>query len=102
MDVKKFQELMKNLYLERDTNRGTWKTFSWFIEEVGELSEALRKAKEDPENKLEELEKEFADVFAWLCSLANLVNVNLDKAINEKYPGKCLKCGNNPCSCDKT
>ena len=101
MGVKEFQELMKKLYLARDTKRGTWKTFSWFIEEIGELSEALRKAKEDPKHGLKGLEEEFADVFAWLCSLANLVNVDLEKAINEKYPGKCLKCGNNPCSCEK-
>ena len=101
MDVKEFQELMKKLYLARDTTRGTWKTFSWFIEEIGELSEALRKAKEDPKQDFKGLEDEFADVFAWLCSLANLVNVDLEKAINEKYPGKCLKCNNNPCSCKK-
>ncbi|MFX0100796.1 MAG: MazG nucleotide pyrophosphohydrolase domain-containing protein [Candidatus Hodarchaeota archaeon] len=101
MDVKEFQELMKTLYLERDTNRGTWKTFSWFIEEIGELSEALRKAKEKPEQGLQDLENEFADVLAWLCSLANLVNVDLEKTIKKKYPGKCLKCGNIPCSCEK-
>ena len=50
----------------------------WFIEEVGELATAL--AKDDTENKKEE----FADVFAWLCTLANLADIDLEKAC-EKY-----------------
>lgn len=50
----------------------------WFIEEVGELATAL--AGNDPQNKAEE----FADVFAWLCTLANINDVDLEKAV-EKY-----------------
>ena len=46
----------------------------WFIEEVGELATAL--ASKDEKNK----EEEFADVFAWLCTLANINNVDLEKA----------------------
>ena len=46
----------------------------WFIEEVGELATAL--ASEDHENK----EEEFADVLAWLCTLANISDVDLEKA----------------------
>ena len=101
MQVREFQELIARKYKERDTERGVSRTFLWFIEEVGELSEALRKVEEDQTTSLKDLVKEFADVLAWLCSLANLLDVDLDKAINEKYPGKCLKCGNNPCSCEK-
>jgi len=50
----------------------------WFVEEVGELATAL--ANDDTENKNEE----FADVFAWLCTLANIAEVDLEKAC-EKY-----------------
>jgi len=52
----------------------------WFIEEVGELATAL--ATNDEKNK----EEEFADVFAWLCTLANINEVDLEKAC-EKYTG---------------
>jgi len=56
----------------------------WFIEEVGELSTAL--ASNDEKNK----EEEFADVFAWLCTLANINDVDLEKAC-EKYTSGKLK-----------
>lgn len=53
----------------------------WFIEEVGELATAL--AANDKQNN----EEEFADVFAWLCTLANISNVDLEEAC-KKYTGK--------------
>lgn len=51
----------------------------WFIEEVGELSTALQKTDRD------NLEEEFADVFAWLCTLANIHHVDMEAAIRRKY-----------------
>lgn len=50
----------------------------WFVEEVGELATAL--AGDDSDNKQEE----FADVLAWLCTLANINDIDLEKAC-EKY-----------------
>ena len=78
MTIKEFQDLIRGRYYDRDLERGTPPTFLWFIEEVGELATAL--AGDDQANK----EEEFADVFAWLCTLANINNVDLTKAI-EKY-----------------
>ena len=52
----------------------------WFVEEVGELATAL--VSDNEKNK----EEEFADVFAWLCTLANISDVDLEKAC-EKYIG---------------
>ncbi|MHC4332569.1 MAG: MazG nucleotide pyrophosphohydrolase domain-containing protein [Planctomycetota bacterium] len=57
----------------------------WFIEEVGELATAL--AGDDQNNKAQE----FADVFAWLCTLANITSVDLEKACADKYSGDNLK-----------
>ncbi len=56
----------------------------WFIEEVGELATALHG--DDFANKQEE----FADVFAWLCTLANISGVDIEKAC-EKYLGDSVK-----------
>ncbi|MCK4753469.1 MAG: nucleotide pyrophosphohydrolase [Planctomycetes bacterium] len=78
MRISEFQQLISQKYLERDQQRGVPATFMWFIEEVGELATAL--AGNDEENKSEE----FADVLAWLCTLANITNVDLEKAC-EKY-----------------
>ncbi len=38
MKISDFQNLMKELYLHRDSNRGISNTFIWLIEEIGELA----------------------------------------------------------------
>ena len=78
MQIKEFQQFIHDKYYATDSKRGTPATFLWFIEEVGELATAL--AGNDHKNK----EEEFADVLAWLCTLANINDVDLHKAI-EKY-----------------
>ena len=84
MTIREFQDFIRRQYYERDNERGTPGTFMWFIEEVGELSTAL--AGDDQDNKVEE----FADVLAWLCTLANISDVDLEKAC-AKYTGKQVK-----------
>jgi len=78
MKISEFQQLIAEKYEKRDRQRGTSDTFMWFIEEIGELATAL--VSKDADNKQEE----FADVLAWLCTLANINDVNLEKAC-EKY-----------------
>jgi NTP pyrophosphatase (non-canonical NTP hydrolase) len=80
MQISEFQRLIAEKYQERDEQRGVPATFMWFIEEVGELATAL--AGSDQANKAEE----FADVLAWLCTLANINGVDIEKAC-EKYAG---------------
>jgi len=78
MHLRQFQELISQRYEQTDRQRGAPKTFMWFMEEVGELATAL--ASGDKTNQAEE----FADVLAWLCTLANISDIDLEKAI-EKY-----------------
>ena len=78
MEIRAFQQLIDDKYGKRDRQRGTPATYMWFIEEVGELATALHGT--DQANK----EEEFADVLAWLCTLANINDVDLEKAC-EKY-----------------
>lgn len=80
MTIKEFQDHIKTKYGARDLERGTPATFMWFVEEVGELASALG-GKTGHENK----EEEFADVLAWLCTLANINGVDLEKALHAKY-----------------
>jgi len=77
MDIREFQQRIEAHYGRRDRQRGTAATFLWFIEEVGELATAL--AGDDLANKKEE----FADVFAWLCTLANINQVDLEDALRK-------------------
>jgi NTP pyrophosphatase (non-canonical NTP hydrolase) len=84
MHIKDFQKFISEKYEKRDRQRGVSKTFLWFVEEVGELATAL--AKNNSKNKREE----FADVFAWLCTLANISDVDLEKAC-KKYTSGSVK-----------
>ena len=93
MQLREFQDQINSLFSHKDKKRGMGGTFMYFMEEVGELAEALR----EPEKH--DLEGEFADCVAWLTSLANLAGVDLQKAVTEKYPNKCPVCSKNPCIC---
>jgi NTP pyrophosphatase (non-canonical NTP hydrolase) len=93
LHIREFQEMMRNLYLRRDSERGVAGTYDWLVDEVEELGEALNGTDR------EELQKEFADVIAWLASLANITGVDLERATVAKYNHKCPKCGCSPCAC---
>ncbi|MEZ6195019.1 MAG: MazG nucleotide pyrophosphohydrolase domain-containing protein [Planctomycetota bacterium] len=93
MKIQAFQQLIERIYLRKDAARGLEGTFMWFAEEVGELSRALRRG--DRRN----LEEEFADVLAWLATLASLAEVDLQAAAERKYGAGCPKCGQAPCRC---
>jgi len=93
MQINEFQNMMKQLYFHRDSERGTDGTLDWLMDEVEELKEALK------EDDTKAIENEFADVLAWLASLANIVNIDLEKAALSKYANKCPKCGLSPCDC---
>ena len=87
MTLREFQELIRERYYETDAARGTPGTFMWLVEEVGELATALQKAAGEGGNTSggEDLEGEFADVMAWLATLANINGVDLQEAIDNKY-----------------
>jgi len=93
MQIREFQEMMKYLYLKRDLERGINGTFNWLVDEIAELGEELKGSNR------ETTEKEFADVIAWLASLANIIGIDLEKAVLEKYNYKCPKCQSAPCTC---
>ena len=95
MEIREFQRLMKDLYGANDVERGLLKTSLWFYEECGELAEAMRKQDKTA------IEEEMADVFAWMVSLANMLDIDVEKACLEKYPMKCPRCGGAPCTCPK-
>jgi len=91
--IREFQELMRRLYFHRDINRGIEGTYDWLVDEVKELGQVLKS------NDKETLENEFADVIAWLASLGNIINIDLEKAALKKYDNECPKCKRSPCQC---
>lgn len=83
MDLARFQDGLRDVFGTKDAKRGSAGTFMYFIEEVGELAEALR----EPESH--DVEGEFADCLAWLTSLACLHGVDLSAAVSDKYGKHC-------------
>ena len=91
--LAQFQQLIRQMYIEKDVARGVDGTFMWLIEEIGELAGALR------DGEPEELAAEFADVLAWLTTIANVVDVDLSEAVMKKYGSGCPGCGQFVCTC---
>ncbi len=78
-----FQQHIRDRYFATDSARGTPATFMWLIEEVGELATALNTTGDQRDQG--NIEEEFADCIAWLCTLANINGVDLETAIQKKY-----------------
>jgi len=93
--IERFQRLIRSIYFTKDSRRGIDGTFRWFAEETGELARALRKGSRA------ELEEEFADVLAWLASLAEQKGISLEAAASVKYAKGCPKCHKTPCACSE-
>lgn len=95
MEIYEFQQLIDKMYSDKDRKRGAAGTFLWFMEEIGELASAIGESHPDKQK----LAEEFADVFAWLVTLANVEGIDLEKACKEKYADGCPGCGKMICSC---
>ena len=93
LTVNKLQQSIQEMFGHKDSQRGVDGTFMWFMEEVGELAGALRS------DNREELAGEFADVLAWLVTLANLTGIDLEQAVARKYCQGCPRCMAEVCKC---
>ena len=92
MTLVELQQAIAETYLERDRERGVPATVAWIAEEVGELAQAVRKGTR--EQQLHEL----GDVLAWLASLANQLDLDMEDAV-ARYTDGCPRCGAAPCRC---
>lgn len=108
VSIKAFQDLIREMYFEKDKARGVPPTFMWLMEEVGELASALRETSAEEASRISSkemearranLKAEFADVLAWLATIANVVDVDLGAAISEKYGSGCPGCKAFVCAC---
>lgn len=94
MTLDELQDLIDTMYSDKDRKRGSEATFLWLSEEVGELAAAIR------EGTHAEKSAEFADVLAWLVTLANVEGVRLSDAVRTKYGEGCPGCREMVCTCD--
>ena len=93
MTLPELQTIIRDTFGAKDASRGVDGTFMWFMQEVGELATALRGGTD------QERAHEFADVLAWLATLANIAGVDLADAFRAKYGTGCPGCGHVPCRC---
>jgi NTP pyrophosphatase (non-canonical NTP hydrolase) len=93
ISVSDFQALIRKMYYTKDAQRGIDGTFMWLLEEIGELAAALRSG------TAADRAEEFADVLAWLVTIANVAEVDLSNAIRDKYGSGCPGCGQYACQC---
>lgn len=93
LTLSELQQKIRETFGAKDSRRGIEGTFMWFMEEVGELSAALRGG------NARERSEEFADVLAWLSTLANIAGVDLEEAMRAKYGRGCPGCHQSPCAC---
>lgn len=108
VSIEAFQKLIREMYFEKDVARGVPATFMWLLEEVGELSTALRETSPKEAQRIppaefaerrKNLKAEFADVLAWLATIANVAEVDLGAAIADKYGSGCPGCQDFVCVC---
>jgi NTP pyrophosphatase (non-canonical NTP hydrolase) len=92
VDLAELQDVIERTFGDRDRGRGVPASVAWLAEEVGELAQAVRKGSH------EQQVHEFADVIAWVATLANQMGVDLTAAI-ERYAAGCPRCRTIPCSC---
>ncbi len=92
MELGELQRIIERTYGARDRARGVPSTVAWLAEELGELAQAVRKGSPA------EQRHEFADVLAWVASLANQMDVDLAGAI-QRYAEGCPRCHAVPCAC---
>jgi NTP pyrophosphatase (non-canonical NTP hydrolase) len=93
ISISDFQALIRKMYYAKDAERGIDGTFMWLLEEIGELAAALRSG------TAADRAEEFADVLAWLVTIANVAEVDLSNAIRDKYGSGCPGCGQYVCQC---
>ena len=98
VSLEDFQRLIEAMFGAKDAARGADATFLWFSEEVGELAGELRAVTRGGGDRAN-LAREFADVLAWLATLANIAGVDLEAAVRDKYGAGCPACGRPVCAC---
>ncbi len=92
MHLAELQDVIERTYGDRDRARGIPSTVAWLAEEIGELAQAVRKGTRQQQTA------EFADVLAWVATLANQLGISLSEAI-AVYASGCPKCHALPCTC---
>jgi NTP pyrophosphatase (non-canonical NTP hydrolase) len=101
--IKNWCRHLNVVYGKTNRERGIQTAIMRLQEELLEVSDcefvaSVKYTSSNPEFILE-ISKEFADVFAWIFAIANMLEVNLDGIISAWAFKPCTDCKRNPCKC---
>lgn len=101
--VKEWCGHLDAVYGKKNRERGINYAHSRLSEEVGEVVSAQLIEVYDQRHTLTEVRqtvsREFADVFAWIFSIAGILEIDLDSVLEDRYPKVHHRCGQRPCNC---
>lgn len=94
---------LKKIYGKTNQEKGLEFVLSRLLEEFYEIADCEFRLKGKHISTVAEfrnqIAKEFADVFAWIFAIANILNLNLDGLAKAWAFKKCATCKKNPCFC---
>jgi len=86
-ELKDFQKYILDMEEERGLSSDTFHYALMMGEEVGELFKAIRKTENqqiDPTSKVGTVSEELADVFIFICAIANKYSIDLEQVFRDK------------------
>lgn len=84
--IRDWQNMFANIYGNVNSNLTPEEIWLHLMEEAGEVAKDMRK------ENFNTLALNLPDVFAWLCSFANRIGIDLEDAVWSKYPRVCPYC----------
>lgn len=95
---------LNKIYGPKNKEKGLENLLNRLFKEISELlSLSMRIPNMSTTASLDEIEEEFAlelsDALAWTIAIANLLEVDLEKAVLNRYGQGCWKCHQIPCHC---
>lgn len=99
--LREWQQHIKDVYGDRNLQRGIEVILNRLFREVEELRSVSRRVPRwtsTAEDILREHADELADGLAWVLSAANVLEVDLEAAVLDRYRS-CTSCAASPCTC---
>jgi len=95
---------LEALYGARNRENGIQNVMNRLFKEISEIfSLTMDIPFIKPDGTLDEIEREFAlelaDTLSWAIAVANMVGVDIEKAVLDRFGDKCWNCKKNPCEC---
>jgi NTP pyrophosphatase (non-canonical NTP hydrolase) len=103
-NLRDWQEHLQRLYAQPNSQKGIWFLTTRLAVETNELravEDLVSRGEISINDFYSELELELADTLAWTIAPANLVTIDLQKSLLDRFGNGCPVCDNVPCHCGR-